>query len=457
KQMILSLKDIINESLVDYYESDLLKWILKWPGQVVSVSSIMNWTSEASEAIEKQSLKSFMGKCNEQLAQIVSLMQGGLSARAELNTRNLIILSVHARNVIERLLSSGVFSIKDFNWKSQLRYYHGDGNVFVEMVTTRIQYGYEYIGNSPRLVMTPLTERCYRTLMGALKIHLGGAPEGPAGSGKTETCKDLAKAVAKQCVVFNCSDGIDYHAWACFDEFNRIDLDVLSVVAQQIHTIQNAISSNLTTFNFEGADLTLNKSCSIFITMNPSYGTRKTIPDNLKLLFRPVAMMLPDISMIAEVTLYAMGFQEARSLAKKVIDAYKLCSEQLSYQPHYDFGMRAVKSTLIASRKLRTSNPEDNEDLLVLQGLIEVNLAKFIHEDVDLFKGILRDLFPQEFKDSLTDKYSVKSKLMDFIKKACVSSQLQPTPEFLSKTYQLYSSMLISHGIMIIGDTMSLD
>lgn len=179
-----------------------------------------------------------------------------------------------------------------------------------------------------------------------------------------------------------------------FDEFNRIEVEVLSVVAQQVLSIMEAIRSRRTSFVFMDMTIRCNWQCGIFITMNPGYAGRSELPDNLKSLFRPVAMMSPDLALIAEVMLASEGFINSRLLGKKTVTLYSLMIQQLSKQDHYDYGLRSLRGVLVCAGALKRGDPTLAEDYIVLRAIRDMNLPKFIKADADLFRLLLGDLFP---------------------------------------------------------------
>ncbi|PRP75973.1 hypothetical protein PROFUN_01689 [Planoprotostelium fungivorum] len=456
-----TIRQVIEVGLKSYSLENREAWVTEHPGQVILSVSQIEWTKAVTQALPRgrEGLAEVYDLCLRQLDGLTKLVQGDLNPLARLTLGSLIVIEVHARDVTKMLLEAGVSSERDFEWMSQLRYYWDSDDVIVRIVNGNFQYGYEYLGNTTRLVITPLTDRCYVTLSGALHLQLGGAPQGPAGTGKTETTKDLAKALAKKCVVFNCSDGLNFlamekffkglassGAWSCFDEFNRIELEVLSVIAQQIMSIQKAIQAGAKRFIFEGTEISLDPSCAVFITMNPGYAGRSELPDNLKALFRPVAMMVPDYAMIAEISLSSFGFSNSRILARKMTVTFRLSSEQLSSQDHYDFGMRAVKTVINAAGNYKRKFPTMNQELIILRSLKDCNVPKFLSDDIPLFNGIVSDLFPG-VEESVVDY----GRLIPAIHETIAEMNLQPVPNFINKCLQLYETFSVRHGLMLVG------
>ncbi|XP_054635035.1 dynein axonemal heavy chain 6 isoform X2 [Dunckerocampus dactyliophorus] len=467
--MYNSLRQLSKAAIADYQLQSREEWVVSgFPSQVVLTISQMMWCKDMEACLEGDhdhfaALQEFEHTNFDRLNALAALVRGHLPSLHRNIITALITIDVHARDIVTDLVQQKVDSRTNFEWQRQLRYYWDldIDNCVATMALSTYIYAYEYLGACPRLVITPLTDRCYLCLMGALQLDLGGAPAGPAGTGKTETTKDLAKALAIQCVVFNCSDGLDYKmmgrffsglaqsgAWCCFDEFNRIDIEVLSVIAQQLITIRNAKAAKLTKFRFEGREIKLVMTCAAFITMNPGYAGRSELPDNLKSLFRPLTMMVPNYALIAEVILYSEGFESSKILARKMTQMYKLCSEQLSQQDHYDFGMRAVKSVLVMAGSLKRENPHLSEDVVLIRALRDSNLPKFLTDDAELFGGILSDLFPGVCIPE-HDYGILHSTIVDCI----VKRNLQPLATMVNKVIQLYETMIVRHGVMLVGPT----
>jgi len=223
-------------------------------------------------------------------------------------------------------------------------------------------------------------------------------------------------------------------------------IPVLSVIAQQLLQVRQALLMNATDFNFQGQQIELKPTFGCMITMNPGYAGRTELPDNLKVLFRPVSMMIPDYALIAEIMLFAEGFDNAQVLSKKMVKLYKLASEQLSQQDHYDFGMRAVKSVLVMAGALKRGEPDLDEDVVLLRAMKDANVPKFLVDDLPLFAALIQDLFPgMQVPD--TDY----GELDTAIRHSIDASGLQQVPGFVTKVVQLYDTFLVRFGVMLVG------
>jgi len=467
-------------------------WLEDYPAQVVLVGTQIYWTEETQASLDEleggqeDAVKKYLGVCNDRLnALIMRVLDPDLKSDLRTKVISLITMDVHSRDVVQKLIDQKAEGQGSFVWSQQLRFYWAAETRDVNIAITdfRSKYFYEWVGNSGRLVITPLTDRCYITLTLALRLSLGGAPAGPAGTGKTETTKDLARALALPCYVFNCGPTMTYQtigdifkglaqtgAWGCFDEFNRIDIEVLSVVATQVKAILDAcvLYANpanrpveaqsapagsppvvVGTFELGGDVINLIPTVGLFITMNPGYAGRTELPENLKALFRSCAMIRPDLMLICENMLMSEGFQLARPLSVKFVTLYQLASELLSPQAHYDWGLRSVKSVLRVAGAPKRGGPAVGGGGGPRRARRGITTPTMPPARPPTLGPPLQDLFPKYYQLVTKFRADLQKLAIQAAKEA--KPPLQHDHGFIAKVVQLQDIMDVRHSVMLVG------
>lgn len=467
-EMRCTMRTELAEAVSVAEEKSRDQWIFECPAQVALSCSQIQWGTEVYlgfarlEEGYENALKDFNKKQIAQLNALITLLIGELTGGDRQKVMTICTIDVHNRDVVQKLIAQKIDNSQSFTWLCQLRHRWAEGekDCFINICDAQFRYAHEYLGNTPRLVITPLTDRCYITLTQSLHLTMSGAPAGPAGTGKTETTKDLGRALGIMVYVFNCSEQMDYKSigniykglaqsgsWGCFDEFNRISVEVLSVVAVQVKCIQDAIKNKRQRFDFLGEEISLDPTIGIFITMNPGYAGRTELPENLKALFRPCAMVVPDFELICEIMLVAEGFLQARILARKFITLYQLCKELLSKQDHYDWGLRAIKSVLVVAGALKRSDPGRAEDQVLMRALRDFNVPKIVSDDTPVFMGLIGDLFPALDVPRKRDPEFEKH-----VRQATLDLKLQPEENFILKVVQLQELFAVRHSVFVLGN-----
>lgn len=489
-QIKTSLSELLKEALSvlqervveEFSQKKFLLWIQKYPGQICLLAAQVFWTFEVESVLSGESgktLESLKERHIEFLEALAGFVLQDLSVIDRKKCESLITELIHQRDVLITLVSKGINSTDSFAWRSQLTYHYDSTKSPSERLTVRqaqatFSYGFEYLGLPDKLVATPLIDRCFLSLTQALDLRLGGSPFGPAGTGKTETVKALGHALGKYVLVFCCDESFDFQSigrilsgicqsgtWGCFDEFNRLEERILSAVSSQIERIEVGLKSFEKSTDVEvdliGRRVPLNSETGIFITMNPDYAGRNTLPENLTKLFRSVSMAVPDKEAIAEVVLNSQGFVNASQLASNIVPYFDSLQMEMSQQIHYDFGLRALKNVLTICgrlKRMRIGSKEDSSNLdslsweteIALQSLRETIAPKLLPED----HAIMLRLEEVHFPGVKYNPVSV-SGIVDIARKLAEEDGFLPTYQWLEKVAQLYRFQEIHHGIMLVG------
>ncbi|XP_043277154.1 dynein axonemal heavy chain 12-like [Venturia canescens] len=476
---LLELDEVASNDL-----EQILSILTDGPVELAGLCSLrLLWSTRMEEALNHGEVVPAMdGLTSYELEQskMIELMLARLKDNTIPRTRRrklvLFIVEILKQRDITKLMmskvvkSGGRFARDNFAWRAQIRYYWRDPDVAVSLLASEESYGYEYSSciEKDSVICTPLTERCYHSLMEAHRNRLYGLVYGPGATGKTRTIEALARVLGVVFRTFDCAQGHlnSYHCmdsvfhglagcspssssscWLLFKNLDDIRLQGLSVLAERITSIKSMIE----------------KRCFVTGTISTRAGApkgRSALPDAVKVLFRPVAFAFPDTKRIVEISLFAEGFSTAATLAEKLGLFVKYLSETTCsftvIRDCWDSGIRTTRTLVKTACALKTRYPNESEDTLLLRALIDVHLPKLIRpHDLATFQHIADDLFPNVVLPPPNYGNLMKAIRRELDENGPLNGEHDPYLTLILKIIQLFELLLTGQVILVVGSSLA--
>lgn len=423
--------------------------------------------------------------------------------------------------------------------------------ILVKVLSYSHVYSCNYVGSSPHLVQTELTSSHYTQSLIAIGSQFFISPVGPAGTGKTESTRQLSAHLGRPCFVFNCDEAFDYASVVrimigalllgcvvCFDEFNRLAVDNLSSISLIVDAIQELLSKeesyrrvlelgndtlieasthelrrtansfmaqfSLNSQKYDPSRLSQLREFACFITMNPSYKGRRTLPKNISAFFRIVMMSQAEVESIVDVLLVSLGFTSGRVLSRLVCMFYQRLeavvthiqsdaeqASKSSFHFAHDLGLRSIRMALHAGQLLIEDEPSlaqllssDSPDIreaaeryILVTGIRRTLLPTLSHHDIPQFNDLICSTFghceatirarlssdcsrrqitipeSSNYRHALKllESVSLDDLLTKFVSQVTLQMGLVPNQAFLDKVLHLHMCLCLSPGTIIAG------
>lgn len=440
----------------------------KYPAQALLVSLNIFFSQKVKNRTDSdcwRQLSDFYSKIVKQVASISE-------PRHRRKIEALIIELIHHRDICSEMIRRSEREREETLNNIQQYEFSSAANSPLESVIIRqgrqeFSYGFEYSGVVEKLAITPLIDQCFLAMTQALSQGMGGSPVGPAGTGKTESVKALGHTLGRMVIVFNCGDGFDDKSisrillglskvgcWGCFDEFNRLNTTIMSALSPQIEAIQGGLRGDLQDIMISGKSVRVHPNTGLFVTMNPGYAGRNEMPESMRRLFRSFWMAKPDLELIADIILTSQQLVHTETLSKLIVSTFEELKIKSTSQRHYDFGLRAIKSTLRMCGEKRQGLSESSssatieEEKSILKSCLKASVSpRLIPQDVSVFDDAMSKFFT-----NLNDDVSEEQDLIRKIEANASGEGLAVSQNFLLKASQIILILRSHHGIILVGE-----